>query len=138
MGEHVGVQRASTGRAARYLPLLFAASLAGCGSSGATGNPRSVAGVTEAAQQFRADLQPGHYSEACEAFTATARASLATEPGGCAGSLPQLYAVLGKELDQWFNRVLPSIQVQGDAALYNGNVQARYEHGRWHFENNVW
>jgi hypothetical protein len=120
----------------RYLPLL-AAILAGCGSSGPAGD-HSVAGLNAAAQQLPVDLQHGRYDEACEAFTAKARASLAREPGGCAGDLRLTYAFLGGQLDRWFNRVLPRIQVQGDTALFDGKVQARYEDGRWRLEDDVW
>jgi hypothetical protein len=136
-GEHMSTQRAPAGRALRYLPLLGAALLAGCGSSGAASN-HSVAGVKAAGQQFLTDLQHNRYSDACEAFTAKASASLTREPGGCVGSLPYLYSVLGGQLGKWFDHVLPNIQLQGDAALFQGVVQARYEHGRWHLENNVW
>jgi hypothetical protein len=135
----VGTQRASAGRAAGYLPLLVAAILAGCGSSGpGPAGDRSVAGVQAAAQQFVTDLRAGHYSKACDAFTAKARASLAREPGGCAGSLPYLFLVLGRQLDRWFIKVLPNIQVQGDSALFRGTVYARYENGRWRLEGGVW
>jgi hypothetical protein len=128
---------------ARYLPLLVAASIAGCGSSGpgssGPASDHSGAGVKAAGQEFVADVDGGHYSEACEAFTAKARASLAKEPGGCTGALPRLDLVLGKELQVWFTRVLPHIQVQGDTALSrHGVVEARYEHGRWHLESDVW
>jgi hypothetical protein len=97
-----------------------------------------VAGVQAAGQQFSAALQVAHYSEACEAFTAKALASLAKEPGGCPGVLPSFYLRLSPELQRWLTRALPNIQVQGNTALYRGVVEARYEHGRWHFENSIW
>ena len=81
-----------------------------------------MAGVRAAGQQFLADLQHRHYSQACDAFTAKARASLDREPGGCVGSLPYLYSVLGGQLGKWFDRVLPNIQVQGDTAVFGGMV----------------
>jgi hypothetical protein len=132
-------QRAAAGRATRYLPLL-AVILAGCGSSGpASGaSSDSVAGVQQAGQRLLTDLQAGHYSEACEAFTATARASFAGGPGGCASALPSLYGALHGELDRWASQVLPTIQVEGDTALFDDNVQARFEQGRWRFETDVW
>lgn len=135
--EGAGVQRrASARRAVRCLPLL-AAIIAGCGSSGPAGK-HSVAGVDAAAQQFVANLQPGHYGDACKVFTATAQASMARAPGGCASALPRYYLLLAPDLNQWFTHVLPNIQVQGDTALFHHMVQARYEHGTWHLENAIW
>ena len=132
-------ERASTLRAARYPPLLLAGVLAGCGSSGpGPSGDHSAAGVAAASRQFLADLQRGHYSEACEAFTAKARASMVREPGGCTGVLPYFFPILGGQLGSWLENVLPKLQVQGDTAVFNGRVHARYEGGRWHLENSVW
>jgi hypothetical protein len=97
-----------------------------------------VAGVKAEGQHFLAALQARNYSEACEALTATSRASFAREPGGCPGTVPGLYLRLSTVLSRWFNRVLPKIQVRGDTALYHGVVEARYEHGGWHLENRIW
>lgn len=125
---------------AGYLPFLVAAGLAGCGSSGPgpAGDP-TAAGVRAAGTQFVADLEAGRYTEACEAFTAKARASLDREPGGCAGILPRFYPLLSTELNRWYTRELPTEKVQGTTAVdFQGVVQARYEGGRWHLEGDVW
>lgn len=134
-------QRALARPAGWYLPLAVAAALVGCGSSSSgpgRAGEHSVAGVKAAGQQFLTDLQSGHYSEACKAFTAAARASLAKEPLGCAGTVPYFFQTLNPQLSRWFARVLPKIQVQGNTALFKGVVEARYEQGRWHLENAIW
>jgi hypothetical protein len=96
-----------------------------------------VAGVQTAGEQFIAALQAGDYDAACETFTAKALVSLNKERGGCAGVLPTLYLRLGTQIQKWASVELPKIQVQGDSALSGREVQARYEHGRWHLEDSV-
>jgi len=135
----VSMKRSSAGRAAAFLPIVVAASLAGCGSSAPlpTSN-HTVVGVKAEAEQFLADLQNHRYKEACEAFTAHVQAGLAKEPGGCAVSLPRLYLLLGGELSRWYTHTLPKVVVQGDTALARGVLQGRYENGRWHLAGDVW
>jgi hypothetical protein len=128
-------QRASPRRVAPYLPFVLAAILAGCGGST---DSRSAAGVGVAANRLVATAAAGRYGEACEELTAAARASLAEERNGCAVALQFLYLALRGGVARWFKRVLPNIQVQGDTAIFRGEVQARYENGRWHLENSVW
>jgi hypothetical protein len=116
----------------------MAAVLVGCGSSSGPAGDHTVVGVQAAAQEFSANLQAARYSAACEDLTASARASMARLAGGCAGNIPHYYLLLGKELNKWFRLTLPSIRVAGDAAYYVGEVQARYEGGRWHLESSIW
>ncbi len=130
-------QHAAARCAAFLLPLL-AGVLIGCGSSAGEAGDRSVAGVRAAAEQFVADIRADHSSEACETFTAQARTDLLREPGGCVGSIRLLYLFLSKELNRWLTRVLPHITIQGDAAMFEGQVEALYEGGRWHLENHIW
>jgi len=85
-----------------------------------------------------ADVEANRYSEACEALTATARAAMVDEPGGCPMTLLRAKPFLVKQLATRFGAIYRKGQITGDAVLYNGVVQARYEHGRWRFENDVW
>jgi len=34
--------------------------------------------------------------------------------------------------------ILQYPQLRAGTVVYESEVQARYEHGDWHFENNVW
>ena len=139
----MGTHHASARRATRYLPLILAGSLAGCGSSGSSGSSdpassHSVAGVEAAARELLADVAASRYDKACEAFTATARAELDRARGGCPETLLFARPFLARQLGATFRSVLRDGQITGDTVLYRGNVQARYEHNRWHFENDVW
>jgi len=117
-------------------PVLVAV-LAGCGSSGPTDSP-TAAGLGAAAQRLVSDVETGHFSQACEAFTAQARAVLNRYKGGCAGFLAQASPVLLKQMHMRFHAFLPEPQIVGAGAYYLGALQARYEGGDWHFENAVW
>jgi len=135
--ERVSVQRASAGPMARFLALLLAIALAGCGSSDPAGS-HSAAGVKAAAREFAADVRAGRFSAACEGITAGARAELNRMQGGCPGATEYYYLFLRGEFGNWLQRVLPNIQVEGETAVYEGRVEARYEQGRWRLENTVW
>ena len=76
--------------------------------------------------------------KACEAFTATARAALAKESGGCPRTLLFARPFLAGQLAATFDSIFRGGQIMGDTFRYRGNVQARYENGRWYFENDVW
>ena len=136
----MSMQPASTTRALRYLPLLVLVLLAGCGSSqsgGDAGKP-GVAGVEAAARNFVTNVQSAHYKEACEGFTAQAQAILKREePGGCLGSLPFLYGALSGQVNKWFEKVLPKLEIQGNVARVRKVVYARYEHGQWRVETSI-
>jgi len=135
--EGVGTHGASAARATRYLLLVLAAILAGCGSSDPAGS-YSMKGVEAGAHEFVADVKAELYGEACEALTAAARASLAKAPQGCPGTLLLAKPFLVKQLVAQFNSIHRDGQITNDTVLYGGSVQARYEHDRWHFENDVW
>jgi hypothetical protein len=136
----MGTHHASARRATRYLPLILAGILAGCGSSGSSdpASSHSVAGVEAAARELLADVAASRYDKACEAFTATARAALDKARGGCPETLLFARPFLARQLGATFRSLLRDPQITGDTVLYRGNVQARYEHNRWHFENDVW
>lgn len=133
----MGREGASARRATRYLPLVLAAILAGCGSSDPASS-HSLTGVNAAARELLADAEAGRYHEACEAFTATALAAFAKASEGCPGTLLRANQFLVKTLTQRFKAIQQEGQIVGDTVLYGGSVQARYEHGRWRFENDVW
>jgi hypothetical protein len=136
----MSMQPASTTRALRYLPLLVLVLLAGCGSSqsgGDAGKP-GVAGVEAAARNFVTNVQSAHYKEACEGFTAQAQAILKREePGGCLGSLPFLYGALSGQVNKFFEKVVPKLEVREGQARLRKIVYAHYEHGRWHLETAI-
>jgi hypothetical protein len=129
-------RRASPGRAAACLAVL-ALLTAGCGSSGPAAD-HSAAGVRAASLQLVADIKARDYNAACEAFTDEALVSLNKEPRGCPATIPYFYLLLGGNLNRWYTGVLPYIQVHDGTAYFAGKVQARYEHGRWRLENDIW
>ncbi len=133
----VGRSRPSVRRATRCLPLL-AAILAGCGSSGGPSNSDSVAGFHEAARQLLAEVGAARYAQACEALTPAARASLEAFSGGCTGELAVARPVVLEVLPARIKEILSPTQVRDGDVVYQAEVQARYEHGAWHFENDAW
>jgi hypothetical protein len=136
----MSMQAASTSRARRYLPLLVLVAIAGCGSSqsGGDAGKRSVAGVEAAARSFVENVQSAKYRQACEVFTAESQAILKREePGGCVGSLAFLYGALSGQVNKWFEKVLPKLEIQGNVARVRKVVYARYEHGQWRVETSI-
>ena len=136
----MSMQPASTTRARRYLPLLVLVLLAGCGSSqsGGDASKRSVAGVEAAARRFVANVQGAHYPEACAMFTAQSQAILKREePGGCLGTIAYLYAALSGQVNKFFEKVVPKLEVREGQARLRKIVYAHYEHGRWHLETAI-
>jgi hypothetical protein len=127
----------ASGRLARYLRLVLVAILAGCGSSHAASS-HSLTDVEAAAHELLADVQAGRYDEACEAFTATALATLAKEPKGCPGTLLRAKPFLVKQLLAALKSIHRDGDITGDTLLNGGLVWARYENDRWHFEDAVW
>jgi hypothetical protein len=121
----------------RYLPLVLVAALIGCGASGPT-DSRSAVGVRSAANRLVAAAAAGRYHEACEGLTAAARAPLEKERNGCTFVLLLARPFLLGQMGIRFRAIFRNMRITGDTVLYRGAVQARYEQGRWHFENTVW
>lgn len=98
--------------------------------------------IKASGEQVARDIEIGRSASACEGLTAAARAQFAHLPGGgCAGALAIARGVggtQGKGLAQLFrgalNGRLPHLRIEGNEALYNNVVEARYEEGRWRFE----
>jgi hypothetical protein len=130
-------RRASVGAVTLCLALLLVVVLAGCGSSDPAGD-HSAAGVNAAAREFLADVTARRYSQACEVMTSAALAELNRQQGQCPGATEYYDLALHGQLGNWFQRVLPNLQVNGDAAEFEGRVEARYERGRWRLESSVW
>ncbi len=102
-----------------------------------------MAGVQAAARELRMDVEGERYEKACETFTAAARAaSAATSSEGCPGLLARAKPFLLAQLARTFNSIRRDGQITGDTVLSGGiepgRVMARYEGGRWRFENDVW
>ena len=127
---------------------------AGCGSSSSGSHPSTTASIATpparsspieeikaSGEQVASDLETGRYAGACEGFTTSTRAKLGHSPQGCASVLALAHSVGGAEgraFAQLFRHALltrlPRLQIKGDEALYHGNVEVRYEEGRWRFE----
>ncbi len=143
----MSTERASAGRAQRYLPLVVATILAsaGCGSS-VSGSSHSVAGLKAAGHGFFADLVAGRYAAACETLTPWTLTTRWKGEGGCTaayarfgrGSQALSHLPVAKVLlsgaESAFDAELSHVQIEGDRASNHAQLHAQYERGRWHFE----
>ena len=123
--------------ALRYAPLLLAAMIAGCGSSGPASD-HSIKGAEAAAHEFLLDAEAQRYEAACGLLTASARGAYAADPEHCAGILLRAKPFLVKTIVTTLRSIGREGQVVGDTLLVRGGILARYENGRWRFENGLW
>lgn len=123
--------------ALRYAPLVLAAMIAGCGSSG-PGGDHSIKGAEAVAHEFLLDAEAQRYEAACGLLTASARGEYAADPEHCAGTLLRARPFLLKTLATSLRSIGREGHVVGDTLLVRGSVLARYENGRWRFENGLW
>jgi len=134
-----GPARARAALLAVLVGILLGVVLVGCGSSGSSAfaGSRDAAGVRAVAQRLAAAAAAGRYGEACELLTLRARTSFTRFRGGCPGEVQYLYLALRGELSKWIATALPNLQIEGDSAIFEGRVQARYENGAWHLEAGI-
>jgi hypothetical protein len=134
---HTKARVAPAGSALRCAPLLIAAIVAGCGSSGPASD-RSIKGAQAAAHEFLLDAEAQRYEAACGLLTASARSTYAADPEHCPGILLRAKLFLLKTIATSLKAIGREGQVVGDNLLVGGNILARYENGRWRFENGLW
>ncbi len=120
-----------------YVPLVLAAMIAGCGSSGPASD-HSIKGAQAAAHEFLLDAEAQRYEAACGLLTASARGEYAADPEHCAGTLLRATPFLVKTVTTTLRSIGREGQVVGDTLLVRGSILARYENGRWRFENGLW
>lgn len=123
--------------ALRYAPLLLAAMIAGCGSSG-PGGDHSIKGAEAVAHEFLVDAEAQRYEAACGLLATSARTELAADPERCPGLLLRAKLFLAKTISTTLKSIGREGRVVGDTLLVRGSILARYENGRWRFENAVW
>jgi hypothetical protein len=123
--------------ALRCAPFILAAVVASCGSSGPESD-HSIKGAQAVAHKFFADAEAQRYEAACGLLTASARRELAADPEHCTGILLRAKLFLLKTIATTLRSIGREGKVVGNTLVVGGDIVARYEDGRWRFENALW